>query len=290
MKRKAAAPPQKVVKRKKTTKVVDEADSDLLSDADIEPPKKTLAARRTKKVVTEDSEDEDGDNPAPKPSTTDALSDQDDLKTSAPSVPKKHDVSESEMSSLIDESPAKKKRQKAPTTKDKPAKKAPQPKAKPKAKPTPTDDPTAAEIKKLQSWLVKCGIRKVWGKELAPFDTSKDKISHLKRLLKDAGMDGRFSDDKAARIKEQRELAADLDAIQVMNETWGQSAESGGRPRRRAAAAAKPIILKQPRFSDESEGEESASEDGDGDSGISEEDESDGGEGSESEAGADDSD
>jgi hypothetical protein len=54
-------------------------------------------------------------------------------------------------------------------------------------------DPVQEEIKRLQGWLVKCGIRKMWSRELAPYGTSKDKIKHLKEMLKDAGMDGRYS-------------------------------------------------------------------------------------------------
>lgn len=93
-------------------------------------------------------------------------------------------------------------------------------KTKPKAK-TASDDPDAAQIRLLQSQLAKCGIRKVWGKELKPFETPRDKIRHLKSILSDVGMTGRFSEDKARQIKEERELKADLEAVQEGNHAWG---------------------------------------------------------------------
>ncbi|KAH7118886.1 hypothetical protein B0J11DRAFT_440589 [Dendryphion nanum] len=253
VKRKAAAPAKRVVKRKKTTISDDESEQDILSDADSEPPKRTPATRPTKKA--------------------------------------KGDVSESELSSLIDDEPPKRGRQKAPQGKGAKKKDTKATKtAKPKAKAASNDDPDTAEIKRLQSWLVKCGIRKVWSKELAQCDTSKERIKHLKGMLSDAGMDGRFSDEKAAKIKEEREFAKDLEAIQVGNEAWGQSADTGGRPRRRAAQAAKPIILKQPKFSDESEEDDNESDGGDDDDSEhpadSVNEQSDGGSASESEPSA----
>ena len=94
--------------------------------------------------------------------------------------------------------------------------------------------PQEAEIKRLQSWLMKCGIRKVWSKELASHVTARAKIQHLRDMLKNAGMEGRFSVEKANRIKEQRELKADLEAVQEGAKMWGQT-ESGD-----SAKASKP--------------------------------------------------
>ena len=83
---------------------------------------------------------------------------------------------------------------------------------------------------------MKCGIRKVWGKELKPYETPKAKIKHLKEMLEDAGMTGRFSQEKANQIKEARELAADIEAVKEGNERWGMendSEEADEKPRRR---------------------------------------------------------
>ena len=63
----------------------------------------------------------------------------------------------------------------------------------------------------------------MWWKELAAYPTAKEKICHLKKMLDDAGMSGRYSNEKAKQIKESRELAAELEAVEEFNERWGQS-------------------------------------------------------------------
>lgn len=130
--------------------------------------------------------------------------------------PAANDGSESEMSSVIDDGPPKKGRKsKQPAAKKAPAKKGP-------AKAAAKLSPDQAEIKKLQSYLIKCGVRKLWGNELKKFgDDSTAKISHLKKMLSDVGMDGRFSEQKAKEIKSKRELAADIEAVTLMNDMWG---------------------------------------------------------------------
>ncbi|KMU72627.1 LOW QUALITY PROTEIN: hypothetical protein CISG_09817 [Coccidioides immitis RMSCC 3703] len=105
-------------------------------------------------------------------------------------------------------------------------------------------DKDQAEIKRLQSWLVKCGIRKMWPRELAPFDTPKAKIRHLKEMLSDAGMVGRYSIAQANVIRETKELQEDLEVIQEGAKKWGreESDDEGlnrGRPRRLATQEAK---------------------------------------------------
>ena len=128
--------------------------------------------------------------------------------------------SESELSELLDEEPKSKGRGRKSGA------------AKPKVKKTEGSkakrslehpmDPGAEEMKKLQGWLVKCGIRKVWGRELAPYSTPKARIRHLRDMLAEAGMTGRFSLEKANQIKEERELRADLEAVQEGNKHWGK--------------------------------------------------------------------
>ena len=146
------------------------------------------------------------------------------------------DKSESELSELIDEAPKQRRHRRSgsPNTKVKKAKVLK--KKQPSGEPT---DPEAEEIKRLQGWLVKCGIRKIWSKELASYDTLRAKIKHLKAMLTDAGMTGRFSEAKAQQIKEERELKADLEAVQQGDKIWGQAESkedpSTGRPKRRLA-------------------------------------------------------
>lgn len=125
-------------------------------------------------------------------------------------------ASESEMSVVLDEEPKPKKKRKTKESEAKPKK----PKAsKPKA--SAEDDPDQAEIKRLQQWLVRCGIRKAWGIYLKPYETPKAKIKHLKEMLAEIGMTGRYSQEKAREIKEARELAADIEAVQEGEQRWG---------------------------------------------------------------------
>ncbi|EEP82728.1 predicted protein [Uncinocarpus reesii 1704] len=139
------------------------------------------------------------------------------------SQPQKKDVdeqegSESEMSVLVDEAPKpKRKTGKAPTKKGKTAK--------PNA--SKSVDADEADIKELQRWLGKCGIRKRWARELEGFETAKAKISHLKQMLKDVGMTGRYSDGKAKAIKEKRELQEDLEEVIEGAMRWGKTESDG---------------------------------------------------------------
>ncbi|KAK1541296.1 transcriptional regulator [Colletotrichum paranaense] len=133
------------------------------------------------------------------------------------------DDTTSELSDVIDEPPKPKRKKKeagaGPKTKAKATKQ--------KKAQAASENPDDAEIKKLQSHLVKCGIRKIWGFELKQYgDDTKAKIRHLRGMLKDIGMDGRFSEAKAKEIKERRELEADLEAVQEMNANWGAEGRS----------------------------------------------------------------
>jgi len=147
--------------------------------------------------------------------------------------------SESEMSEVLDEVPKPKSRKRRSGSSE------PKPKAASKKKETskpakPQEvGPDAEEIKRLQGWLIKCGIRKMWFRELAPYDTPKAKIRRLREMLADAGMTGRYSIEKAEEIRVKRELAADLEAVQEGAKKWGSKEDvdnSPGRPRRRLVA------------------------------------------------------
>lgn len=146
-------------------------------------------------------------------------------KQSEDSDPTKDEQSDSSMSVLIDEPPKPQQNRKNSSL---PPKHIPTKSSKAK-KPTETpSDPNLEEIKRLQSQLVKCGIRKMWFKELSPYPTSKSKVKHLKEILSDAGMAGRFSEAKAEQIREERELRADLEAVQEGERKWGKVEEESG--------------------------------------------------------------
>lgn len=149
--------------------------------------------------------------------------------------------SESEMSVVIDEKPKRKGKTKGSKSGSgkPPGNKAPRSQASKKLDDKPVDA-NADEIKRLQGWLVKCGIRKMWYRELAPYATPKLKIQHLKEMLSDAGMTGRYSIEKATQIRNERELKAELDAVQEGDKQWGRNESDDGedpaKPRRRRLA------------------------------------------------------
>ncbi|WYZ34090.1 hypothetical protein EsH8_I_000366 [Colletotrichum jinshuiense] len=211
------------------SKVEDSGSDDLSSPPDsedekVETAKEEPQAEKSKVPGNEKklSVDAKGDDePAEKQPEVDS-----EKKTEEPVVP---DDTTSELSDVIDEPPKPKRRKKGAASSDK----APKQKKAPAAAESPDD----AEVKKLQSHLVKCGIRKIWGFELKQYgDNTKAKIKHLRGMLKDIGMDGRFSEAKAKEIKERRELEADLEAVKEMNANWG----AGGRSSRSKARAQSP--------------------------------------------------
>ncbi|OQD69276.1 hypothetical protein PENPOL_c002G04703 [Penicillium polonicum] len=239
-------------------------------------PAKKVSARKPEKDISDASDlsgDESDNDDVPKPKKrskapvkkspakkssvskpTNDASDASDAPDDTSDVVKKtgdtKDDSESEMSVVLDIEPqpkAPRKRQKSAAGTATKTKKAP------KSKDEDTS-PDQAEIKRLQGWLIKCGIRKLWGKELAPYDTPKAKIKHLKGMLEDAGMTGRPSQEKANQIREERELKADLEQIQQGAKQWGTKSDEendeDAKPRRRLSRGRQSLAFL------ESEGEE----------------------------------
>ena len=136
----------------------------------------------------------------------------------------KDDDSDSEAAMIIDDEPRLKlkKQSKVEATS---SSKATKPKAAQKDL-----SPDEIQVKTLQSQLTKCGVRKIWGIELKKFgDDNLKKIRHLQGMLRDVGMTGRFSEQRAREIKELRELQADLEAVQEGDSKWGL--QSGTRVR-----------------------------------------------------------
>ncbi|KAI1804469.1 hypothetical protein F4811DRAFT_552845 [Daldinia bambusicola] len=210
-KRKRAAPKRKqVIKRTQA-----ESDSEGgLSDSkdDVE----TVANEEAKpqRGINSKAESKEDSGEGAKPDIADDKDNGDTKESNA-------NDSDSDLSSVVDDPPPKKRKPREP---------------KGAAKPKQTKELSAdeTEIKKLQGQLVKCGVRKIWGIELKKYgDDSKAKIRHLKGMLRDIGMEGRFSEAKAKEIKERRELMADLEAVTEMNRNWGSGA--GGRASRSKA-------------------------------------------------------
>lgn len=148
---------------------------------------------------------------------------------------------ESEMSVVLDEPPEKKKKGRPRSSSGSTSKKTSMT-VKPRKEKEASKDlsPDEEKIKKLQGWLLKCGIRKIWSRELGKFNTSKEKIQHLKTLLSNVGMTGQYSLAKAKRIKEERELAAEVAWVQQGASDWGR--QSDKKITRSGRAADPPII------------------------------------------------
>ncbi|KAL8907853.1 MAG: hypothetical protein Q9207_001177 [Kuettlingeria erythrocarpa] len=199
----------------------------------------------------------------PQPVSSSSLSDVDEKDVKRPeseavktAIVGPGQASESEMSVVIDEEPKPKKKRAGNASAEKSSSKKKEGSKPSKAQQQPAD-PDSEEIKRLQGWLVKCGIRKMWFRELAPYDTTKAKIRHLKDMLSEAGMTGRYSQEKATQIREERELKADIEAVQAGAKQWGKTAsgeeeEEEGRPRRRVARG-----LQELDFLKEDDGDES---------------------------------
>ena len=159
---------------------------------------------------------------------------------------------ESDLSSVIDDPPPKKKRSSNPKKSSPSTTSKTKPKAQKQAKASTKSDlsPDEEEIKRLQSYLLKCGIRKLWHRELAPYPTPKDKIKHLKAMLEEVGMVGRFSAEKARQIKEARELKAELEEARRFNEQWGHEEDGeeevkGGKAKRKEGKVEVEEVVKR---------------------------------------------
>jgi hypothetical protein len=243
-KRDTKSKPRTRVKRqlKKNAKVEsDESDEDNISEpsfvdsnedseATQSPPKKSKreagsrrGSQKSKIESDEASEEEQKDIKASQTNTgTQSTS------TKVEDTDEKSDMidegSDSEADMMIDERPKPKQKRRFNSEASSSSKSA-------KSKATHKDlSPEEAQIKTLQSQLTKCGVRKIWGIELKKYgDDSQKKIRHLQGMLRDVGMTGRFSEQRAREIKELRELQADLEAVTEGDSKWGL--QSGKRVR-----------------------------------------------------------
>ena len=250
-KKRASPSDSKPEKRRKIAKN-NETRTKLDDEKEVKPTE-AAAKKRTPKARVETSGSdlsEPGETePEPAPSSS--------KPKVSPTANNEKDNSGSEMSVLFDDSPKPKRKKRGSNKVDTKVSDKGK-KGKPKSAKATELDPDAEEIKRLQGWLVQCGIRKMWARELKPYVTPKAKIRHLKELLSDAGMTGRFSKEKATQIREARELQADLEAVQEGAKHWGkdsgdeeQEAGTEVKPRRRLARG-----LENLDFLNDSDGEE----------------------------------
>ncbi|KAH7250049.1 uncharacterized protein BKA55DRAFT_512468 [Fusarium redolens] len=225
-KRKRAAPKKAAPKHK--SKVVKSEEEDEVDAVKSEP-----------EVLGEnDDEAENGELTSDKATTSTKPQNPEDVEKGSKEDENKPVVDEEEEYSDVIDEPVKPKRKKKEKKEagSKPAK-ATKVAAK---KVTTSDDPNTEEIKRLQGQLTKCGVRKLWHNELKKYgNDAKAKIRHLRKMLTDIGMDGRFSEAKAREIKERRELLAEVESAQEMSALWG--VEGRGRASRSKSKSAKVV-------------------------------------------------
>ncbi|KAE8136367.1 hypothetical protein BDV38DRAFT_114683 [Aspergillus pseudotamarii] len=231
-------------KRRKTSTPEPEDESEASASLD------DASEEEVKKPAKKQSKPTLGKSSKPKPSKEQVSDDSEDIEDQKDDVPPSEEVeepkndrgedSESEMSVVIDEEPKPtRKRQKSAGTEgstQKGKKKTTTSKGK-----DADLDPDQKKIKELQDLLVKCGIRKLWWRLLAPYETSKEKIGHLEGMLREAGMTGplkgKEAERKALKIRERRELQADVVSCQEEVKLYGKDGadeeSDNGRPGRR---------------------------------------------------------
>lgn len=244
-KRKSDDAPKAKPKRQKKSPSIKANDSEVeMSEAqsDVSESKASRAKPKPKpkpKLISKSEDTSALSSPPEEESEPDALK-----QNGQHTIPPAAEDHESDLSSVIDDAPPQKKRgsktkssSPTATSKSKPKQQKPTTKASTSAKPDLSPD--EEEVKRLQSWLLKCGIRKLWHRGLAPYSTPKERIRHLKGMLEEVGMRGRFSAEKARQIKESRELAAELEAAREFNEQWGH--EEGDEEDEEEASKARKV-------------------------------------------------
>ncbi|KAI9322435.1 hypothetical protein BX666DRAFT_1894735, partial [Dichotomocladium elegans] len=102
---------------------------------------------------------------------------------------------------------------------------------------SPSSSSAAEEtVKRLKSYVFKCGVRKMWIKELADCETVNSQIERLKSILRDIGVEGRPTLEKCQKIKAERELKAEIESLSKENildeETRGRRGTRSQKRRR----------------------------------------------------------
>ncbi|KAG2220982.1 hypothetical protein INT45_006515 [Circinella minor] len=79
-----------------------------------------------------------------------------------------------------------------------------------------TSSASEEKIKRLKSYIYKCGVRKKWNTELAGLNLSKQ-INKLSSILHELGVEGRPTLEKCQKVKAERELKAEIDSLNTEN-------------------------------------------------------------------------
>ncbi|KAJ2851250.1 hypothetical protein IWW36_001271 [Coemansia brasiliensis] len=162
------------------------------------------------------------------------------------------DDEEDEFSDDIDEEPPTATKKKKRNSED-----SLQPAAK-RSRPTKVSKASDTTIANLKSYIGKCGVRKVWSKELAGMNAAQQ-VRHLKSMLVDIGMVGRPTLEKCKKIKAKRDLQAELDAMNTENIIDEENAPASRSARSRRSAA-RNVSYNADHVSDSEEEEDAAPE------------------------------
>ncbi|ORX69953.1 hypothetical protein DL89DRAFT_149600 [Linderina pennispora] len=163
---------------------------------------------------------------------------------------------ESDMSEVFDDEPAAHKRKApSPSTASKRAKTAP----------APVSKSSATTIANLKNYIGKCGVRKVWAKELSGMNGAQQ-VRHLKELLVELGVEGRPTLDKCRKVRQRREIQAELAEMDTQNIIDEKELAPVEAVRGRRAAARREV-----KYSLESDEEGDAVSQGEGGRGEEEE-------------------
>ncbi|CAJ0899134.1 18400_t:CDS:10, partial [Entrophospora sp. SA101] len=145
------------------------------------------------------------------------------------SIPNKKNDDSDELSEVEDDPIPLKKKRSGQTKSSTPKKKndgdklEDNPKPSTKKKPRKNNDKSSNNnkeeitIKNLKSFIVKCGVRKIWSKELAGCDDTKSQIKKLKKILVELGVEGRPTNEKCKIVKNHRDLEAELKSMDIDN-------------------------------------------------------------------------
>ncbi len=90
----------------------------------------------------------------------------------------------------------------------------------PKKRKRPTGNPEKSKAKKktedqmtkLKSYVFKCGVRRIWKKELDGL-SGKESIAKLHKILEELGVEGRPTLEKCKKVKERREYKEEMKII-----------------------------------------------------------------------------
>ncbi|KAI8640163.1 hypothetical protein BD408DRAFT_434497 [Parasitella parasitica] len=191
-------------------------ETDNKEEEETKPKKTSRAKKQSPKIISDGEEEED---------------DEDEMEKDEETKDFSNEQEDEDESNSFTPPPAKKKATSKST----------------KSNTAPTKDDES--VKRLKQFINKCGVRKVWAKELAECRSTTAEIRKLKSILEELGVHGRPTLEKCEAVKKERELKAELDSLDtnlIINET-------GRRTRSRNNGSSRPTYAVDSSSSSEEE-------------------------------------